>query len=222
MELKNPHATHVTHGLTGTRVYKTWESMKARCYNKNDEKYPLYGGRGITVCEEWLGKDGAGNFAKWAYGNGFKEEKHQTEQSIDRIDVNGNYCPENCRFVNAKVQANNRQNTIWIEYNGKNRPLQDWAEIIGVKEGTIRWRLNKGWSLDRVLSNTVRKKEKISERMLNYHGETKKLKEWAKIKEIEVNVLSQRIRRGWSVERALETITGDDKWHKTKTPEVTK
>lgn len=80
-------ARHVTHGLTGKRVYKTWESMKARCYNPNDGKYEKYGGRGIKVCEEWLGKDGARNFAKWAYENGFDENKHQKEQSIDRIDV---------------------------------------------------------------------------------------------------------------------------------------
>lgn len=80
-------ARHVTHGLTGKRVYKTWESMKARCYNPNDGKYEKYGGRGIRVCEEWLGKDGARNFAKWAYENGFDENKHQKEQSIDRIDV---------------------------------------------------------------------------------------------------------------------------------------
>lgn len=140
---------HYTHGLTGTRVYKTWESMKARCYNPNDGKYKKYGGRGIKVCDEWLGKDGAKNFAEWAYTNGFDENKHQREQSIDRIDVNGNYEPKNCRFTNAKVQANNRTNTVILEFQGKSQSLQEWADKLGISESTIRWRLNKGYSIEK-------------------------------------------------------------------------
>lgn len=141
------------HGLTGTRVYKTWESMKARCYNPNDGKYPNYGGRGIKVCDEWL--HDAGAFAKWAYENGFDESKHQTEQSLDRIDVNGNYCPENCRFTDAKTQSRNKTNNFWIEYNGLRLTLAEWSERTGLKEGTIRYRLRKNWSVEDALTRPL-------------------------------------------------------------------
>lgn len=209
-------ARHVTHGLTGKRVYKTWESMKARCYNPNDGKYEKYGGRGIKVCEEWLGKDGARNFAKWAYENGFDENKRQKEQSIDRIDVNGNYEPNNCRFTDAKIQANNRTNTIFLEYQGKTKCLQEWADEVGISESTIRWRLNNGYSAEKALTTEVKKNSNAGKRYLTYKGEAKTVSEWAKHLGFDPKVLYSRIKRGWSTERALETPTGADKWHKTK------
>lgn len=207
---------HYTHGLTGTRVYKTWESMKARCYNPNDGKYKKYGGRGIKVCDEWLGKDGAKNFAEWAYANGFDENKHQREQSIDRIDVNGNYEPKNCRFTNAKVQANNRTNTIILEFQGKSQSLQEWADELGISESTIRWRLNKGYSTEKALSTKVRKTASQRKKYLTYKGNTKIVSEWAKYLGIDSGILYARLKRGWTVEKTLETPVGADKWHKTK------
>ena len=210
------YARHKTHGLTGTRVYKTWESMKSRCYNKNDNKYDKYGGRGIKVCDEWLGKNGAKNFAEWAYANGFDENKHQKEQSIDRIDVNGNYEPSNCRFTNAKIQANNRTNTIFIEYKGKTQSLQEWADELKISEATIRWRLSKGYSTERALTDKVKKVSNTKKKYLTYKGKTKTISEWAKYLEISPGILYSRIRRGWTTERTLETPIGADKWYKTK------
>lgn len=210
---------HYTHGLTGTRVYRTWESMKARCYNPNDLKYPQYGGRGIIVCSEWLGKNGAKNFADWAYSNGFDESKLQKQQSIDRIDVNGNYCPENCRFTNAKVQANNKTNTVLIEYNGRTQSLQEWSDELGIKEGTIRWRLKHGHSIEDALCTSVKKMNSTGKRYEEYNGERKTVAEWARFTGISENVLYRRLQRGWSIERALNTPIGLDKWHKNQEQE---
>lgn len=208
------YARHKTHGLTGTRVYKTWESMKSRCYNKNDGKYEKYGGRGIRVCDEWLGENGAKNFAEWAYKNGFSEEKHQREQSIDRINVNGNYEPSNCRFTNAKVQANNRTNSVVIEFNGEAHTLKEWSEIKNIKEGTIRWRLNNGFTIGEALNQRTKKVSSTGKKYVTYMGKTKTVAEWSKETGIDVKILYARLRRKWTVERALTTPIGQDKWHK--------
>lgn len=94
---------------TKARLYSVWTNMKVRCYNENDKKYKYYGGRGISICSEWLNDFKA--FYKWAMANGYDPEAPHGECTIDRIDVNGNYCPKNCRWVNMKTQQNNKRNT---------------------------------------------------------------------------------------------------------------
>lgn len=121
--------------------------MKRRCSNPNDKFYKDYGGRGITVCDEWIDKEnGHNNFQKWALENGWSEGC-----SIDRIDVNGNYEPSNCRWATPKEQANNRRNNLFITIHGETKTAQEWADQIGISERAFVSRLNYGWSEDRLL-----------------------------------------------------------------------
>lgn len=127
-------------------------SLKQRCTNPKNHKYPRYGGRGIKVCQRWLGEDGLVNF---------KEDMRPTFQiglSLDRIDTNGNYEPSNCRWVTQKVQQNNRNNNRVLEFNGKKQNLFQWAYELGIKPRTLHQRLNGlHWSIEKALLTPVRK-----------------------------------------------------------------
>ena len=121
-------------------------NMRKRCYKPNSNCYKNYGGRGITVCDEWNGKDGQKNFYKWAIENGYKKG-----MSIDRIDNNGNYTPENCRWATPKTQAYNRSTNSYITIHGKTQTVSEWADEIGISRGAMQNRLRYGWSEDRLL-----------------------------------------------------------------------
>lgn len=145
-ELMKEKAT--THGLTYTKVRRTWKNMIERCENEKNAQYGNYGGRGITVCDEW---HDLVKFAKWAYANGFLEEKSRKEQTIERKDVNGNYEPSNCCFATMKEQSNNRRNSRKVSCNGEIHTIAEWSEITGIHRTTITWRLNKGMSAEEAL-----------------------------------------------------------------------
>ncbi len=126
-----------THGKSQTKIYRVWKSMRARCYNVKATSYPRYGGRGITVCDEWnLSFE---TFYQWAISNGYEEGL-----SIDRINANGNYEPSNCRWVGTKEQSRNKRNTIMLEYENRVISLAEAAELSGIKYATLRHRYYAG------------------------------------------------------------------------------
>lgn len=121
--------------------------MKRRCYNPEEKFYKDYGGRGIKVCDEWMDKkEGHSNFQKWAVENGWEEGR-----SIDRIDVNGNYEPSNCRWATPEEQANNRRNNNYVTINGVTKTTSEWARQIGISQNAFTGRINSGWTGEELL-----------------------------------------------------------------------
>lgn len=133
------------------RLKDTYTNMKRRCYDPRDKRYANYGGRGIRVCDEWLGS--RKKFYAWAMDSGY-----QPGLTIDRIDVNGNYCPENCRFVNLIVQMNNTTRNRIIEFNGISDTVANWERRLGYDCGVIQSRLNHGWTVERAITQPIRKR----------------------------------------------------------------
>ena len=145
----------IMHGGSGERLYRVWGGMRNRCYDKNRPDYPNYGGRGIRVCDEWLHDYSA--FRDWAYANGYDPSLSGKECSIDRIDVDGDYCPENCRWVSMKVQTFNKRNTHRIEYRGKMITLTEASELCGIIPNTISERIKRGWPVEKAIETPARK-----------------------------------------------------------------
>lgn len=138
-----------THGETKTRLFKVWESMRARCEYKKHPHFKDYGARGISVCEEWQDFN---NFKSWAALNGYTDKL-----TIDRIDNDGNYEPTNCRWVTAKQQQNNKRNNHIIGAFDEVHTLSEWSEITGINSSTIKERLKRGWNPEKALSQPTRK-----------------------------------------------------------------
>ena len=141
-------------GHSKDRLYQIWADMKTRCLNSRNPFYHCYGGRGIRVCDEWIESYDA--FKKWAIKHGYDDSL-----TIDRINVDGDYTPDNCRFVSQKVQANNRRNNRFLTYNGKTHTISEWSKITGIPYGTLSGRILCGWQEKRAIEEPVKKKNKI-------------------------------------------------------------
>lgn len=185
-----------------SRLVNIYHNMKRRCYKPSDPAFSNYGGRGIKVCKEWRDSDhkthkGFLAFKKWAMENGYKEGL-----TLDRIDVNKGYSPENCRWVTRKVQNRNKRNTIFLTAFGKTQSLGDWAEEKGMTVKAIEQRLKKcGFSAEKALSQID-----FRCNMITYKGETKTLSQWAEKLGINLQTLNSRINlKKWTIERAFET-----------------
>ncbi len=131
----------IKHNLSKTKIYKKLLAIKGRCKNPKDKNYFRYGGRGITICEEWDNENGFENFYNWAISHGY-----EAGLTIDRIDNNKGYCPDNCRWVTQKVQMNNQSRNRYVKIGEETHSLIEWAEIKKISIGTIYDRLKRGWS----------------------------------------------------------------------------
>lgn len=135
--------SNLSHGESGSHLYNSWHSMKQRCLNPNSEVFEHYGARGITICLEWMEYE---PFRKWALANGYLPNL-----TIERKDVNGNYEPNNCTWIEGPKQTLNTRRSRRLTFNGKTQPLKLWADEMGMSPKLIRNRLQDGWSVERAL-----------------------------------------------------------------------
>lgn len=147
------HETSTKHGMRNSRIYEIWRGMKKRCFNKNYKHFNDYGGRGITVCDCW--KNDFMSFYNWSMLNGYVDDL-----SIDRIDNNKGYFPENCRWATIKEQANNTRANRFLTYNGETKTMTKWCEILNMKCTTLFTRLKLGWSVEKAFTIPVRERKK--------------------------------------------------------------
>ena len=159
------HESHnAVHHMSNTKLFGVWWSMKNRCNNPKNPAYKNYGERGITVCEDW--NNSSSNFFDWAKVNGYEEGL-----SIERIDVNGNYCPENCKWIPLVDQAKNRRFNYQITYNGKTQDLQDWCNELHLPYKLIHNRIFKlHWDFERAITEDVHTEKQNITRKDDYNG----------------------------------------------------
>lgn len=136
-----------THRMTGTKTYKAWNDMLQRCENVNHPSYPRYGGRGVAVCSEWH------SFEAF-YADMGKAPKGLT---LDRIDNDGGYTPDNCRWTTSTEQANNTQRNTYYSYNGESLTLTQWCRQLNLSYEMVRGRIRRGWTIEKALTTPVKK-----------------------------------------------------------------
>ena len=132
------------------RLYETWKNMRRRCNDQRNNRWAHYGGKGIKICSQW---NDYLNFRTWAYSNGYREDL-----TIDRIDVDGDYCPENCRWATAKEQANNTTRNRYIEYKGNNYTVSELATLLSLSYSTLQHRLDNDWPIEKIISQPQRRR----------------------------------------------------------------
>lgn len=190
------------HGMFGTRIYNVWHTMKERCYVKSQISYPNYGGRGIKVCDEWQEFI---PFMKWSYANGYDENAKRGECTLDRINPDGDYCPENCRWVSMDIQANNKSSNVYIKYNGKIDTLSNHARENGLNPVLVETRKINGKSGSELFA------PKREPKTYDYKNGEYTIYEISKLENISVSALANRIKRGESVENAIIEIKKHNK-----------
>lgn len=177
------------------RLASIYSGMKNRCLNTNEADYKHYGGRGIEICENWLDeKYGFDNFYNWAIENGYSNEL-----TIDRIDVDGNYEPNNCRWATRKEQGINKRDSIYLTFEGETKHISEWAEMYGVSTGTLRGRYYKNKDVDYIFYP-----KKHRHTYIEINGVEKTISEWAKISGVNEKTIYQRYKKlKWSGEKLL-------------------
>jgi len=142
------------HGKRFTRIYRTWGNMKTRCYNKNSSFYNVYGGRDIRVCHEW--KSNFISFYNWAISNGYSDDL-----TIDRINNNGNYEPNNCRWATNIKQANNRRNNVFVSFHGEKMTVSEISRKYGLKSSTLYGRIRRGIEIESYIKERADAKKAV-------------------------------------------------------------
>lgn len=196
------HGHAVRDGIS--REYCAWKSMRSRCFTKSNARYRLYGGRGITVCKRWM------DFSSFFADMGPCPDG----ATLDRIDNDGNYEPGNVRWADAATQANNTSRNRKLTLNGETLSLAQWAMRLGCSTGALCNRLRRGWSEEDTLCKPVfsdpsnaanRRRDNI---LIQHAGKTMTAPQWSKLVGLSAGLILDRIRRGWSAERALSEPVG--------------
>lgn len=181
---------HIKHHMYNHPIYKVYFSMKSRCHNKKNKRYKNYGGRGIVMCDEW--KDSFEQFYK------DMGPKPSPKHSIDRINNNGNYCKENCKWSTREQQDSNKTNNIFISHNGITKTITQWSKILNVSVQTLMKRHNNKWDDSKIIEAPVKNY------LLTFNGMSKTLPEWSKFMgSKDEGAVRTRLKRGWTIERAL-------------------
>ena len=150
--------TNSTHGLKKTRLYVVWKDIKARCFNPNANNFKDYGAKGVFMCDEW--RNDFKVFYDWAMENGYNPNAKRGECTIDRINNNKGYSPDNCRWTDNLTQQNNKKNNRFLTYNGETHTIAEWSRILNIKTYVLYARLYSGWSVERTLTTPVKKYKK--------------------------------------------------------------
>ena len=156
MEEENKYLKDCIHYLSKYKIRCTLYSMRNRCNYKGHPQYKDYGGRGIKVCNEWSGPKGLNNFYEWSINNGW-----EPFLTIDRVDVDGDYCPENCRWVTMQEQNNNTRFNHCLCYDGETHTIAEWSRINGVDPNLYYGRARLGWSDEEILTREKNSKKKM-------------------------------------------------------------
>lgn len=198
---------NTTHGMSKTVEYRIWMGIHKRCYDKNDAAYKNYGGRGIAVCQSWH------KFVAFFQDMGKRPSNHH---SIERIDNNESYRPENCEWALRSQQNSNTRKTIYIIHHGVTHKLIDWCIDNNMNAARIRQRLRYGYSFeDSIKEKLPRKVRKYSAKnhLITIDGETKCLNEWIAHFNISRGTVKQRLKNGWNDVSALITPPRKRKWN---------
>ncbi|QPY77399.1 helix-turn-helix DNA binding domain protein [Bacillus phage Anthos] len=192
-----------THGLSDTKLYRVYWGMISRIKYTSNTRYESYGGRGISICEEWLAKDsGFLAFYNWSNNNGYQEGL-----TLDRIDVDGDYEPSNCRWITNKQQQSNRTNNRLMTLNGVTKTITEWSESLGGKPTLVQGRLDLGWSEEDALTKPVTnmKSNQYGVKLVEYQGKKQSMKDWADEVGLPYHTLARRLNKGWDIDRAMTT-----------------
>ena len=186
------------HGMSNTRLYNIWKDMRRRCQATYRTDYPRYGGRGIKVCKEW--SIDFMSFYNWSIKHGYS-----SSLSIDRINVNGDYCPENCRWVTDDVQANNKTNNIYLDYKGEKVTLKQACDKEGQNYKDVLSRIKRNnWPIEKALYTPIKfKGPSIKHSEVEIEGVTHTVGEWCKELGFKYSMIAKRICLGMTPKEAL-------------------